>query len=650
MGEGMNRSMSHFGFMLVGLALIAMLNLFGDANAATLSKQRQQYLQARHALAAGNMARFESLTAELHNYPLYPYLRYEELRRRIHAAPEKDVRAFLDQFAYIPAARRIRKAWLDALMQRGQHIKFQRYYESQSNTAHDCFNLQARMLASNAPNALAEVKQHWLVGESQPEQCDPLFSWLQKRGLLTDELIWQRIDLAMEKGNEQLAKYLAAKLSTEQVHWFALWQRVYRSPHDWKKHKELHADHPIARKIVAHGIRRMARKDVIKAVDEWSRAKTAYSYTEAERTKVEASVALTAAIKHHPMAADLMYDLPKNIQDVGVQQWRARAAMRANDWPAVLRSIVLMDPLTKQELEWQYWRARALEEIGVHVKAGPIYARIAKQRDYYGFLAADRLQKPYAMNYRPLQFSDIEMASLLNFPPLIRARELNAVGQIYHARREWNQMVSGLSKRQIPIAAVIAHKWDWHHTAIMTVAKAKQFDDLELRFPQPFDNLVLANANKFSLRPEYVYGVMRQESAFNSAARSHAGASGLMQLMPATAKEVAQSLKKNAPSKAALLQPNVNVELGSKYLRLMLDEYGNQQVLATAAYNAGPHRVKRWLPNDKNMPADIWVDTIPFNETRKYVRRVMAYSTVYEWKMAQKTTRLQTRMPPVPAK
>ena len=171
-----------------------------------------------------------------------------------------------------------------------------------------------------------------------------------------------------------------------------------------------------------------------------------------------------------------------------------------------------------------------------------------------------------------------------------------------------------------------------------------------LRFPQPFDNLVYANANKFSLRPEYVYGVMRQESAFNSAARSHAGASGLMQLMPATAKEVAQSLRKSAPSRSALLQPKLNVELGSKYLRLMLDQYGNQQVLATAAYNAGPHRVKRWLPEDKHMPADIWVDTIPFNETRKYVRKVMAYSTVYEWKMAQKTTRLQTRMPLVPTK
>jgi len=152
------------------------------------------------------------------------------------------------------------------------------------------------------------------------------------------------------------------------------------------------------------------------------------------------------------------------------------------------------------------------------------------------------------------------------------------------------------------------------------------------------------------LTPEYVYGVMRQESAMNSIARSHAGARGLMQLMPATANEVAKQLKMKSPSRTALMQPKVNVQLGSKYLRSMLDRYDDQQVLATASYNAGPHRVKRWLPLEEKMSADVWVDTIPYDETRKYVRRVMAYSTVYQWKMDQKTTRLQSRMPPVPAK
>ena len=644
----MIRPMSHF--CISSFVLICLLSLTHEAAAASLSKQRQQYSQARYALNLGDKQKFNFLASQLQTYPLYPYLRYEELRRRIHSASEKDVRSFLDQYSYIAAAKRIRTAWLDTLMKRGQYEKFRKYYEPSKNVAHACFYLRARMLAGEAPDAAREATQFWLTGKSQPSECDPIFSWMEKRNILTDELVWTRIDLAMEKRDVKLAKYLAGKLSTEDVHWFAIWNRVHLDPGKLLVHKELEEDHPLARKIIAHGVRRMARKDIELAVNTWKDLRDKYSYTREQRTQVEADVALTAAIKHHPLAAELMYELPKDIKDVGVQQWRARAALRANDWAAVLRSIVLMDDETRHEHKWQYWRARALEELGVHVNAKPIYARIAKERDYYGFLSADRLQKPYAMNYRPLQFTDIEMASLLDFPPLVRARELYAVGQIYHARREWNQMVGGLSKRQLPMAALIAHQWDWHHTAIITVAKAKQFDDLNLRFPQPFDNLVVANASKFSLRPEYVYGVMRQESAFNIAARSHAGASGLMQLMPGTAKQVARTLNKNSPSRSALLQPDLNVELGSKYLRLMLDQYENQQVLATAAYNAGPHRVKRWLPQDNNMSADVWVDTIPFNETRKYVRRVMAYSTVYEWKMEKKTTRLKTRMPPVPAR
>ena len=313
--------MSHFVLTAVGFASLLLTSLSSDAVASTLTQQRQQYLQARHALAAGDMAKFDSLATRLQTYPLYPYLRYEELRRRIHSAPEKDIRAFLDQYAYIPAAKRIRQAWLDALMQRGQHVKFQQYYQPNGNTAHDCFSMQAQMLASDAPNALDDVLQFWLVGESQPDQCDPLFSWLRKRGYMNDALIWQRIDLVMEKGNQSLAKYLAGTLSTEQVHWFALWQSVYRNPDNVFKHKELQEDHPIARKIIAHGIRRMARKDVAKAVDSWRQLKPRYSYTEPERAEVEASVALTAAIKHHPLAADLMYELPKDIDDTDVQQW-----------------------------------------------------------------------------------------------------------------------------------------------------------------------------------------------------------------------------------------------------------------------------------------------------------------------------------------
>ncbi len=620
-----------FSVTSVILIFSAATLVANNADAAGLYKQREQYMQARHALAVGDVKDFEYLAAQLKDYPLYPYLQHEELRRRISSASEKDIRAFLDNYSYIPAARRIRKAWLDQLLKRGQHSKFQQYYERGTRVAHRCFDLQARMKSGNVPEAIEEIKAFWLVGNSQPNQCDPLFSWLAKQGKMDDELIWQRIDLVMAKRDIKLAKYLAGRLSTDQVHWFALLNSVHRNPSKILTDPDLKKDHPLARKVIAYGARRLARKNVSVAVDAWQQLSSKYQFSEQQRIHTQADIALTAALRHHVLAAELMSQLPENIDDVEVQQWRARAAMRVNNWPAVLRSIVLMDVETKQALEWKYWRARALEEMGIHSDAKYIYQKIAQERDYYGFLAADRVQQPYEMNDQPLQFTDLEIDTVLKYPALIRTRELLEAGQTSHAHNEWKHLTASFDNKKLQIAAYIAHDWDWYHTAIFTVARAKHYDDLQLRFPQSYNDIVTKNAKRFSLTPEYVYGIMRQESAMNSTARSHAGARGLMQLMPATAKEVAGQLKMKSPNHTVLMQPKVNVQLGSKYLRSMLDRYDNQQVLATASYNAGPNRVRRWLPPNEKMSADVWVDTIPYNETRKYVRRVMAYSTVYEW-------------------
>lgn len=632
------------------LIAITICLLAPYAYSEPLSKQRQQYMDARAALAQGDTKTFRFLANQLTDYPLYPYLEYEQLRKNIRSADEQDIRDFLDNYSFLPVASRLRSAWLDTLIQRRQHQIFRKYYQTPGNTAHDCFNLHAQMAKDEAPEAKQQVQALWLVGHSQPNQCDPLFAWLEKNGYVSIDLIWQRIDLAMAQGQIGLAKYLSSKLPAEQAAWFTVWHQVHNNPRLIAEHKALRADLSIAHKVIAYGAKRLVRKDTIEGVQTWRKLKPEYSFQQALINDVDSYLALTAALRHHPLAAELMDQLPDDIDDTEVQEWRARTAMRVADWPAVLRSIVLMDEDTREKLEWQYWRARALEEMGIYVDAKSRYKKVAAERDYYGFLAADRVQQGYEMNFHPLQFTEVQIDTLLKHPPLIRARELYVVGQHIATIREWNQLVASSSPLEVQMIAFIAHQWDWYDTAIFTVAKARHYDDLTLRFPRPYDKLVFENAKRFSLQPEYVYGIIRQESAFNVNARSGVGASGLMQLMPATAKEVALSLNKKSPSNANLLLPTTNVELGSKYLRLMLDRYQNQQALAAAAYNAGPHRVKRWLPADHKMSADVWVDTIPFDETRKYVRRVMDYSTVYQWKIAQETTRLQTRMPPVPTK
>lgn len=635
---------------LISMALILAL-LAGMVHARTnapLSVQREQYLAARTALAQGRIQEFERLAEKLRDYPLYPYLQYEKLQRRMRHAAESEIRDFLDQYGFIPVAYRLRGEWLDSLKRRGQTRKYLQYYDDRSSAKYKCYAVYARTLHGPVEGLEDEALNLWLVGESQPSECDPVFAWLEKRNLLSNDVRWQRIGLAMERRKLTLARYLSKKLPDADQPFFTAWLEVDRDPSALARLDILQEDKPIVRRIVGHAIGRIARGRVTDAMAKWQSLQQQYQFTEQEITSVDAQIALTAAQRHHPLASDLMQLLPDNIEDNKVQQWRARAALRAGDWPAVLRSVVLMDTDTRAELEWRYWHARALEKLGIENDAQQIYQEVAQERDYYGFLAADRMHTPYQLRNQPLSFVDAKIGTLLEMPEFLRIRELYHVGQIYDAQREWNRLPGILDNEQLAVAAYIAHQWDWHFNAIMTIAKSGYYDDLSVRFPTPYDTIVNQASRQFKIDSAWIYGVIRQESAFNVGARSHAGASGLMQLMPATAKQVARSINQSNPSRSKLLQPELNVQLGSAYLQQMLQRYNNHQVLATASYNAGPHRVKRWLPDtDQPMAADIWVDTIPFNETRSYVRRVLSYTTVYEWKLSNNMTRLEQRMPPV---
>ena len=233
-------------------------------------------------------------------------------------------------------------------------------------------------------------------------------------------------------------------------------------------------------------------------------------------------------------------------------------------------------------------------------------------------------------------------------PAVVRARELLLVDQTTDARREWNLATRDFTQQQHQIAAVLAHQWQWYDYAIRTIAKGNYFDDLAIRFPTPFNDLVNKYSVKRKLEPAFVYGIIRRESAFNPQARSPVGARGLMQLMPATARQVSRKLKLKSPSRRDLYTPSFNINLGSTYISDMLKKYHGHRALASAAYNAGPHRVNKWLPEENELPADVWIDTIPFTETREYVRAILAYTALFEWKMNQNPTRLSEHLQPIP--
>jgi soluble lytic murein transglycosylase len=306
----------------------------------------------------------------------------------------------------------------------------------------------------------------------------------------------------------------------------------------------------------------------------------------------------------------------------------------------------LLDGTDNRE-EWQYWQAVALAKTGQQTQAEDHYAVLARQRDYHGFLAADTLKWPYRMGNKPLEYDEAALEQLSRQPGMVRAHELFRAAMFRDARREWAAATRNYSNDELKLAAVLAGQWGWHDRAILTVASAKDYSDLKLRFPLDYESDIKHVAHNKQLEPAHVYAVIRQESAFNKDAKSPAGAMGLMQLMPKTG--LATARKYNIPlgSTGLLYQPDKNITIGSTYLKQVMDQYDKNIVLASAAYNAGPHRVDRWLPKKEEQTADSWIALIPYSETRKYVQRILAYMAIYDWRMEQPETPLQQHMPAI---
>lgn len=623
--------------------------LLNGASAATdgYAAERQRFLDARKALQQNQLTRYQQLADRLRDYPLYPYLRYDELRARFSRATDADIRAFLDEFGDTPLAERLRYSWLNHLARQHQWRRFLAFYPGSSDSAElQCFYLRATRKEPADAAWLDAAAELWRVGKSQPDACDPVFKVLTNSPRMTRELVWERIRLAMDNNALSLASYLSRMLPADERRWVDLWRKVHHRPSEARAHAALAADSLPAREILAHAVTRLARSDAQEAHDWWAALADRYAFDAGVRADVSRRVALSAAYQRLPQAHVWLAQVPDSARDRTLREWQARSALLQRDWSALLAAIDAMPAEEQSESEWRYWRGRAQAELGDRAAAELVFEPLAGERSYHGFLAADFLDRPYSLAHAPIPVEEADLERLQRQQPaFVRARELRRADLIYDARREWTYAIRNLDARGLEVAAALAHRWDWHDRAIITAARSGHQDDLDVRFPVLYEREVVKTAKQLDLDPSWIMGVMRQESAFMVDARSPVGALGLMQLMPATGSQMARMLKLPAPSRAKLLQADTNIRLGSNYLRHVLDDLGNK-VLATAAYNAGPHRVRRWLP-ETTVPAELWVDTIPFTETRGYVRGVLAFTTVYDARLERPVTPLRKRMPAI---
>jgi soluble lytic murein transglycosylase len=608
-------------------------------------KERALFLKADKALDENRLDDYRQLEQQLTDYPLYPYLQYQELRRRLSHAKRLEITNFIASNKDNPLGRRMRQAWLYLLVKQRDWPQFLKTWGGNQPVKLQCYKLQAQIKTGQTDGLVEHGLKLWLVGKSQEKACDPVFEYLEAHHHITRDLLWQRIRLAMYSGNPGLAGWLAKRLPEKDVAWVDLWREARSHPAKTLKSPALQKDSPASREIILYSLRRIARSDAAQAYKKWAQLKPRYQFSDEEIGQLEKKMAMSANWQKNPRAHEWLVAVPEAAADSSVREWRVRTAIANKDWKSVYTQATALLDDTDNKNEWQYWQAMALKKTAQPVPAENIFSLLASQRDYHGFLAADILKQPYQMGNKPLQRDTAALDSMERQAGIVRAHELFRAGKFVYAYREWADAIRNFSKEELKLAAILADQWGWHIRAIMTVAKAKDYSDLKLRFPLDYENNINSAALDRELHPTHVYAVIRQESAFNKDARSPAGAMGLMQVMPKTGHATAKRYNISLGNTRQLYQPDKNIAIGSAYLQQVMEQYDNNIILASAAYNAGPHRVDRWLPRDEAQQADSWIARIPYRETRKYVQRILAYIAIYDWRLDKPVTPLHKYMP-----
>lgn len=590
-----------------------------------IAEQRKIFLQAEEALKKKNNAKYFLLSDKISEYPLYPYLQYKWLKKNL--GRERQIKHFLQTHESSRYARPLKRKWLNNLAKNNQWQTFLDYYTETSDANLNCYKHRAEFKTGDKESALNGAAKMWSVGKSQPKTCDPLFAQLKKSKLFNQELFWQRFDDALQNNKTSLAKYVRKLMSPANQKTADLWLKLHHNPERYIPtllSRSVTAQTPL---MFSHAINRLTRTDINQAVHLWDENKTNFTIDQKRVNKLEKRLAMKLAYKDEAGAYERLGQL--NNADKKSKTIRIRLALFEQNWPRVLHAIEELSDEDQKLEKWQYWKARAYQETGKAIQADEILSKLANERDFYGYLAADRLDRLYQLSDNPIDVTPQEIEEIRNHKEFRAAFEFMALDRERIAKLQWWHALRQLDKTGYPAAAKLAQQWQWDEVAIFTIAKVKQWDDIDLRFPLSYSDKIHENAAEQNLNPVILFGLVRRESAFNKNAHSPVGARGLMQIMPNTGKQIAKDLKERWTGKNDLFNPVKNLKYGSYYYQKLLNQFDGHYALALAAYNAGPSRVKKWLP-DESIPADIWIETIPFRETRDYVTSVLVYAMIYQ--------------------
>lgn len=594
---------------------------------------REQF-RAAYAAASSGVAIED--TAALRAYVLYPYVRAARLARALERAAgvwgDTDLQAaeFLATAGDSPVSQTVRRAWLESLARRSSWEAFLERYDAAAATPKlACQQLDARITRGDTATLAAEVRARWLSAYRLPTECEPVFQWLRAQQQLTDELVAERVKLLLDAGQVSFARTVAARLPQDVA--APLLERADFIDNPLRMLDALLTDasRTVPADVVLEAWSRLARNTPEQALARFAALDARLAVPE-QTAMLARALALGLAWDRKPEALELFARVPAaELGDLG-REWQTRAALWAGDWSLVRATIAAMPAAQRADWSWQYWAARAAEELRDGDAAKALYAATLDGDNYYSAMAAARLGERVVPRIEPLPLDTDKVETIAAQDAFRRVRELTLVGERQLATSEWNYGYALLPEDERLQAIHLAARWGIYDIAVATATSHGRFNDYALLYPRPYADEVMAATKLTDVEPRLLYGVLRQESLFRPDVASSAGALGVAQLTYATARETARRWQLPVPQREDLFDPATNITLGAAHFAELLERFDSQVPVALASYNAGPAAAERWLP-PRAVDSDVWIENIPYNETRSYVRRVLWHSVVFGW-------------------
>jgi len=630
------------------LAAAASLAVFAVAGAAQGQPSDADFLAARAAFERGDRDRLAALAPPLAGHLLQPYVDYWRLKLALDTATRDAVRGYWERWPDTPLADRLRVDWLKTLGKRGDWNNFALDYPPPSgeDTELRCYAAQYHR-HRDGEAALAAAKALWFTGQATPEACEPVFAALVAGNRLTVADRRARYRLAVDAGSFRLAQAIAAELPPPDRITAAEFAKVDRDPARALANGDFAWGRAGDRELALYALERAARADATAVRGAWVRQRS--RLPEADRRYGNARLAFHAARQLAPQANEWYAEAAGAPLTEVQHEWRVRAALRSLAWADVLAATEAMPAAQAQEPTWRYWRARALAVAGRHDEAGAIHRALAEDTRFYGLLAREALGRtavPERDAAAPSDAAPPSAAALAAFgarPGAKRTVKLAQLSMKPESLREWIQVVRGLDDDGLLVAAEFARREKLYDRAINTADRTVARHDFRLRYLTPYHEHFAAAARDNRIDEATLLAIARQESRFSVDIVSSAGAVGLMQLMPPTARWVARQMGRGDYRPADIGDVATNTQFGAYYFKYWLDRLDGRPALAAAAYNAGPGRARAWR-NGAPLEGAIWVETIPFNETRDYVKKVLANTMFYARELGAPYVPLSVRL------